>query len=272
MKSLHSLLARQCFAEFIGTAVFLFFGIGCIAAIAVAGASFSLWEICICWGLSVSLGVYLTAGISGGHLNPAVTISLWVFGHFEARKVLPYIIAQMLGAFCGAALVYFLYQNLFVEFETIHQIQRGSAESLAQAGVFATFPHPEINLSQAFVSEMVGTMLLMCLIMALTDDGNGVPRGPMAPLLIGIAVALIGVAIGSLTGFALNPARDFGPRIFSVLMGWGSEALTGGRSVPYFVIPLIAPVIGACLGAGLYRFMTQKTEQESAPEGEIAQE
>ncbi|EHR8837038.1 aquaporin [Shigella flexneri] len=260
MANTKSLLAKQCIAEFIGTGVFLFFGISCIAAIVLAGANLGLWEICITWGLSVALGVYLTAGISGGHLNPAVTIALWAFGHFDRKNVIPYILSQMLGAFCGAAVVYFLYQNLFIDFETAHQIQRGSTASLAQAGIFSTFPNPGINLLQAFASELIGTMLLMCLIMALTDDGNGVPRGPLAPLLIGISVTIIGVAVGSLTGFALNPARDFGPRLFSVVMGWGSLAMSGGRSIPYFIIPVIAPVVGACLGAGLYRFMTQKAE------------
>lgn len=263
MKYASSILTRQCIAEFIGTAIFLFFGISCIAAIVLAGASLGLWEICIAWGLSVSLGVYLSAGISGGHLNPAVTIALWVSGCFEGKKVFAYIAAQMLGAFCGAAVVYFLYQNLFVSFESTHHIVRGSAASLAQAGIFSTFPHPDISLTQAFASEAIGTMLLMCLILALTDDSNGAPRGPLAPLLIGIAVALIGLAIGSLTGFALNPARDFGPRLFSVVMGWSRIALTGGREIPYFIIPLIAPVIGACLGAGLYRFITRNVAQDA---------
>lgn len=250
-------LKQECLAEFLGTGLFLFLGISCLAAMKLAGASFGLWEICIVWGLSVALGVYLTAGISGGHLNPAVTIALWLFGNFSAHKVLPYILCQIMGAFGGAMVVYLLYHNLFIDYELANHIQRGSMDSLAQAGIFTTFPHPEINLLQAFASETIGTLTLMCLIMALTDDGNGVPRGPLAPLLIGISVALIGVAIGALTGFALNPARDLGPRLFSYLAGWGSNALTGGRAFPYFIIPLVAPIFGACLGAALYRGLTR---------------
>jgi glycerol uptake facilitator protein len=249
-------LQKQCLAEFFGTGLFLFIGISCLAANRLAGASFGLWEICIVWGLAVALGVYLTAGISGGHLNPAVSIALWLFANFDGKKVLPYIIAQTLGAFGGALVAYLLYYNLFADFETLHHIQRGSMESLAQAGIFATYPYPAINMVQAFFSEVIGTLTLMCLIMGLTDDGNGVPRGPLAPLLIGISVALIGVAQGVLTGFALNPARDFGPRIFSVLAGWGVNALTGGRDIPYFIIPIVAPIIGACIGAVLYRTLT----------------
>ncbi|WP_413738136.1 MIP/aquaporin family protein [Sodalis sp. RH21] len=251
-------LKCQCFAEFLGTGLFLFLGISCLAASRLAGASFGLWEICIVWGLSVSLGVYLTAGISGGHLNPAVSIALWLFGNFDRKKVLPYIVAQTLGAFGGAMVAYLLYYNLFIDFELAHHIQRGSMESLAQAGIFSTYPHASINLVQAFASETIGTLTLMCLIMALTDDGNGVPRGPLAPLLIGVSVAIIGVAIGALTGFALNPARDFGPRLFSFLAGWGDVSLTGGRDIPYFIIPIIAPIVGACIGAALYRGLIGK--------------
>jgi len=104
----------QCIAEFLGTGLFLFFGISCLAAVKVAGASFGLWEICIVWGLGISLAVYLTAGISGAHLNPAITIALWLFARFPARKVVPYIIAQVAGAFGGALLAYMFYHNLFI--------------------------------------------------------------------------------------------------------------------------------------------------------------
>lgn len=100
-------LKAQCVAEFLGTGLFLFFGIGCLCALKLAGASLGLWEICIIWGLGISLAVYLTAGISGAHLNPAVTIALWLFAAFPARKVLPYCVAQLVGAFGGAVLAYF---------------------------------------------------------------------------------------------------------------------------------------------------------------------
>ena len=89
----------------------------------------------------------------------------------------------------------------------------------------------------------------MAMIMALTDDGNGIPRGPLAPLLIGLLIAVIGASMGPLTGFALNPARDFGPKLFTSLAGWGSIAFTGGLAIPYFLVPLLAPVVGAIIGA-----------------------
>ncbi|MBV6817828.1 propanediol diffusion facilitator PduF [Rahnella sp. PD12R] len=248
----------QCLAEFLGTGLFLFFGISCLAAVKVAGASFGLWEICIVWGLGISLAVYLTAGISGAHLNPAITIALWLFASFPGRKVVPYIIAQVAGAFGGALLTYLLYHNLFTEFESAHQMVRGSVESLQLASIFSTYPAAAISVWQAAFVEIVITSILMGLIMALTDDGNGVPRGPLGPLLIGILVAVIGASTGPLTGFAMNPARDFGPKLFTFFAGWGEMSMTGGRDIPYFLVPVIAPVIGACLGAAVYRFCISK--------------
>ncbi|CFQ42390.1 MULTISPECIES: MIP/aquaporin family protein [Yersinia] len=248
-----STLKGQCIAEFLGTGLLIFFGVGCVAALKLAGASFGQWEISIIWGLGVAMAIYLTAAISGAHLNPAVTIALWLFACFDRRKVIPYIVAQVAGAFCAAALVYGLYYNLFVDFEQTHQMVRGSAESLNLAGIFSTYPNPHISVFQAFLVETVITAILMCLILALTDDGNGIPRGPLAPLLIGILIAVIGASMGPLTGFALNPARDFGPKAFAYLAGWGEIAFTGGRDIPYFLVPIFGPIVGALLGAFGYR-------------------
>ncbi|UDQ80117.1 MIP/aquaporin family protein [Erwinia rhapontici] len=253
MSQTTSTLKGQCIAEFLGTATIIFFGAGCVAAMKVAGASFGQWEISIVWGLAVAMAVYLTAGISGAHLNPAVSVALWLFANFEGRKVLPFAIAQVAGAFCSAALVYGLYHNLFLDYEQTHHMIRGSVESLDLAGVFSTYPNPLISVGQAFLVEMVITAIMMALIMALTDDGNGLPRGPMAPLLIGLLIATIGAAMGPLTGFALNPARDFGPKLFAWVAGWGNVAFTGARDIPYFLVPIFGPLIGASLGAFGYR-------------------
>ncbi len=253
MKKYVPTLSGQCIAEFIGTGLILFFGIGCVAAFKLMGARFGQWEISLVWGLAVAMGAYMSAGISGGHLNPAVTLALFCFGHFPGKKVLPYMLAQLAGAFCAAALVYLLYQNLFTLYEQGHHIIRGSVNSLQLAGIFSTYPAAEISVAQAFLVEMVITAVLMAVIMGLTDEGNGIPRGPMAPLLIGLLVAAIGAAFGPLTGFALNPARDLGPKLFTTLAGWGEMAMTGNRDIPYFLVPIFAPLIGALIGAGLYR-------------------
>lgn len=243
-----------CIAEFLGTGLFMFFGTSALCASKLAGASFGLWEICVVWGLGITLAVYLTAGISGAHLNPAVTISLWLFASFNAKKVIPYILAQTAGAFCGAALTFVIYHNLFADYELAHQMVRGSQQSLYLASIFSTYPAESISVWMAGLVEIIITSILVGLIMALTDDGNGVPRGALAPLLIGVLVAVIGAATAPLTGFAMNPARDLGPKLFTWLNGWGSIAMTGGREIPYFLVPLIAPVIGGIFGAAVYRY------------------
>ncbi len=251
-------LRGQCIAEFLGTALLIFFGTGCVAALKLGGADLGLWEISVIWGIGVSMGVYLAAGVSGAHLNPAVSIALWLFGTFERNKVPAYILAQTAGAFCAAALVYGLYSSLFFDFEQAQQMTRGSIASLELASVFSTYPHPSLSFGQAFLVEVVITAILLGMIMALTDDGNGLPRGPLAPLLIGLLIAVIGGAMGPLTGFAMNPARDFGPKLMTFFAGWGEVAFTGGREIPYFLVPLIAPVIGACLGAAGYKALICK--------------
>lgn len=248
-------LKAQCTAEFLGTGLFLFFGIGCLSALKVAGASLGLWEICIIWGLGISYAVFCLKKISGGHLNPAVTVALWLFACFPGRKVFPYIVSQVAGAFGGAVLAYVLYNTMFTEFESAHHIARGSVESLQLASIFSTYPAASLSIWHAALVEVVITSMLMGMIMALTDDGNGVPKGPLAPLLIGLLVAVIGASTGPLTGFAMNPARDFGPKLFTWMAGWGDIAMTGGRDIPYFIVPIIAPLIGACLGAAIYRYL-----------------
>jgi glycerol uptake facilitator protein len=131
---------------------------------------------------------------------------------------------------------------------------RGSVESLELAGIFSTYPHPLLSIGQAFMVEMFITMLLLWLIMAIGDDTNGLPRGALAPILVGLLVAVIGASFGPLTGFAMNPARDFGPKLVAYFMGWGPIAFTGGRDIPYFIVPIFAPILGACLGVLGYKF------------------
>lgn len=261
-------LKGQCVAEFLGTALMIFFGTGCVAALKVAGATFGLWEISIIWGLAVAMAIYLSAGVSGAHLNPAVSIALSLFAGFEKRKLPFYIAAQVAGAFCGAGLVYLLYVSLFFEFEQTHQMIRGSVASLELASAFSTYPNPAISVGQAALVECVITAILMCVIMSLTDDNNGLPRGALAPLLIGLLVALIGASTAPLTGFAMNPARDFGPKLMTFLAGWDEIAFTGGRDIPYFLIPIFAPILGACLGAAGYRALIARHLPPAAPAAE----
>lgn len=244
-------LLGECIAEFIGTGLLIFFGVGCVAALVLTNAQFGQWEISIVWGFAVAIGVYCTAGVSGAHINPAVTVALAAFHGFDKAKVLPYIASQVTGAFCAAALVYGLYSNLFVDWEIANGIARDTPEALATAGIFSTYPNSALSFTGAFAVEFVITAVLMFAILALGDDNNGAPRGPMNPLLIGIVVATIGGSLGPLTGFAMNPARDFGPKLFAYLAGW-DYALSGAKDIPYFIIPVFATTLGACFGGWAY--------------------
>lgn len=246
----HTLLG-QCIAEFIGAGLLIFFGVGCVAALVLTGAEFGQWEVSIIWGIGVAIAIYCTAGVSGAHLNPAVTIALASFHGFDKAKIIPYITAQVLGAFCSAALVYALYSNLFADYEIANGFLRSSEAALSTAGIFSTYPHPSLSILGAFAVEFVITAVLMFGILALGDEHNGASRGAMNPLLIGLLIAIIGGSLGPLTGFAMNPARDFGPKLFAYLAGW-DYALTGAKEIPYFIIPILAPIAGACFGGWAY--------------------
>jgi glycerol uptake facilitator protein len=254
-------------AEFLGTFIFLLCGVGCVAGLKLAGAPFGQWEVSITWGLAVAIGVYVCGGVSGAHLNPAVTIALAMFAGFDKRKVAPYLLAQFLAGFCAAAVVYGLYKGLFA---TAMAATNGDAAKMTGlAGVFCTFPHPQLTFFQAFLVELGITAVLMCGIMALGDEKNTAPGARLSGLMVGLLVALIGASFGPLTGFAMNGARDFGPRLFAFIAGWGTDVMTGyplndKLSLPYFLVPLVAPVIGACIGAAAYQKVIAKITRQLA--------
>ena len=247
-------------SEFLGTFIFLLCGIGCVGALKLAGASFGQWEISIVWGLAVAMGVYVCGGVCGAHLNPSVTIALALFGDFDKRKVVPYILVQMVAGFCAAALAYAMYYNLFAD--AVAATAGDPAKMTALAGIFCTFPHPKITFFQAFFVELVITAVLMCLIYALVDGRNTAPKGNLGGLLIGLLVALIGASFGPLTGFAMNAARDFGPRLFAALAHGCDDRLSAQRQSEPAVLP------GAAHRAhhrGLYRRLDLQAHHRGGP-------
>lgn len=235
-------LKYEFLAELLGTFLFLFLGMGCVAGLKLAGASYGQWEISIIWGSAVALGAYASGSISGGHLNPVVTLVLSMFKGFPKYKILPYILAQFLGAFLAAFFVYFLYESLFL------------AKDINSAGIFTTFPHEKVTFFQAFMTEFFITAILIFCIFCFTDEKNPAMSKISPPILIGLVVAVIGGAFGPLTGFAMNAARDLGPRFFLYSAGWGEEVFTGGLAIPYYIVPLVAPIVGGIFGAMIYRF------------------
>jgi glycerol uptake facilitator protein len=243
-------LAAEVVAEFLGTFVLILLGNGVVAMVVLfptnnPGETIhgGFTNITFGWGLAVTMGIYIAGKISGAHLNPAVTLAFAVFRGFPWRKVLPYSIAQTAGAFVAAALVYWNYLPAFRQVDP--QLQR-------TAGVFTTFP-AFAGLPQAgFLDQLIGTGLLVLLIFAIIDEFNAPPGANLAPLLIGLVVVAIGMSFGGMHGYAINPARDFGPRLFTVVAGFRNNGLTDGTRVWW--VPVVAPLLGGLAGAAIWDF------------------
>ena len=243
-------LFAELFAEFLGTFVLILFGTGVVAMVVLfpsadAGASVhgGYTNITLGWGLAVTMGIYVSGKVSGGHLNPAVTLTLAVFRGFPWRKVLPYSIAQTAGAFFAAALVYRNYLPAFHQFDP--QLDK-------TAGVFTTFPAFPSLPQAGFLDQVVGTALLLLLVLAITDELNVPPGANLAPAMIGLVVVAIGMSFGGMHGYAINPARDFGPRLFTAVSGFKNNGLTDGARVWW--VPVAAPLLGGLIGGSVYDF------------------
>ncbi len=238
-------------AEFFGTFVLVAFGLASVAQATLGGAAFaSPLAINLAWGLAVMLGVALTASISGAHLNPAVTIALAVHRRFPWSKVPYYILAQVAGAFFAAEAVYLTY---FEALQAYDLGVRAVTGARATAGIFATYPASYLStFPGGFWDQVVGTALLFIGILAFTDPRNSDWAKKSVPLLVGALVALIGMTFALNAGYAINPARDFGPRLFTFLSGWGVEVFSAGNT--WWWVPVVAPICGAVLGGSLYDY------------------
>jgi glycerol uptake facilitator protein len=232
------------------------------------------WGVCITWGLAVTIAIYVTGAVSGTHANPAVTLALALFREFPKVKVVPYWVAQVVGGFAGAALVYLLYGPVIDHFNTLHHALRDSAAGDASAGVFFTHPGLAVTPMHALVDQIVLTGILLFGIFAITDEYNTMaPMANSGALMIGLLVAAIGASMGYLEAWAINPARDFGPRLFAFFAGWGHEALPSPSD--YWWIPIVGPLIGGVLGGAAYQylikpFLPPRTQPESAPSASSA--
>ena len=238
-------LAGELAAEFAGTLILILFGVGVVAQV-VAGGIGDHDSIAWAWGLGVVLGVYVAARISGAHLNPAVTIALAAFRGFSWRKVLPYTLAQTLGAFVAALLVRWNYSEVIAAIDPNHTIDT--------QGIFSTLPGNgtlPVGTWGAFRDQVIGTAILLFLILAITDLRNTSPGANLAPFIIGLIVVAIGMAWGTNAGYAINPARDFGPRLLSYFTGYG-DAWRDQNGDIYFWVPILGPIIGGLIGALLY--------------------
>jgi MIP family channel proteins len=235
-------------AEFLGTFVVIAFGAGVVAQYVLsAGKSGSYLAINIGWGIAVTMGVYVAGGISGAHLNPAVTLALATRRRLPWSKVIPYSLAQTAGAFSASALVYLVYRDALDAFDGGTRLVTGPQGT---AGIFATYPAPHLSVVGGLVDQFAGTAILLLVICALTDARNLAPGANVGPLMIGLVVVAIGAAFGFNSGYAINPARDLGPRLFTCVAGWGPEVFRAGNG--WFWIPIVGPLAGGVAGAAAY--------------------
>ncbi|HLL78054.1 MAG TPA: MIP family channel protein, partial [Ktedonobacteraceae bacterium] len=247
----------EMIGEFFGTMVLILFGDGCVATFALfthlGGVSTPFaneWIVIIMgWGLAVMLGIYVCGAISGAHLNPAVTLSLAATGRHPWNKVLPYWLAQVLGAFVAAMILYFVYQGAIVN--------ATGAKNVADAvgGVFYTSPKAFVGTFGAFGDEFIGTALLVGLILAIVDGRNQPVQANLNQLIIGFLIVAIGASFGLNTGYAINPARDFGPRLWMAIVSGGESFAVNNY---YFWIPIVAPLAGGVVGAFIYDYTIGK--------------
>ena len=242
-------MIAELIAEFLGTFVLILFGGGVVAMVILFGSGApgevvhgGYTNITIGWGLGVTMGIYTAGKISGAHLNPAVTLALAAFRGFAWRKVIPYMVVQTLGAFCAAGVVFWNYFPAF---------QKADPNLDHTAGIFTTFPaFPQVPAA-GFLDQVIGTALLLFLIFAISDERN-LPVGNLAPVLVGLVVVGIGMSFGGLHGYAINPARDFGPRLLTVVAGFKNNGLTDGTRV--FWVPIVGPLVGGLIGGAAYEF------------------
>lgn len=227
--------------EFIGTCILMLLGSGVVAGVLLkeSKAENAGWiVITVAWGLAVTFAIYAAGNISGAHINPAVTLSLAFVGEFEWAKVPGYIISQVLGAAVGSTLVWVHYLPHW----------KVTKDKDAKRAVFCTSPAIRSYASN-FVSEMIGTMVLVISILFI--GANQFTEG-LNPIVVGLLVLAIGLGLGGTTGYAINPARDFGPRMAHFLLPIAGK---GNSDWKYSWVPVAGPVLGGLLGASLYRIL-----------------
>jgi glycerol uptake facilitator protein len=267
-------LYGELLSEFLGVFIIIAFGDG-VVAMAVAAlpgsgrtsgptvifdAAGDWLLITFGWAMAVAFAVWVAGGVSGAHLNPAVTLAFAVRRRFPYKKILPYWGAQVLGAFVGAALVFLVYHNAIDAFNLAAKTPKSGGNALATYSIFATFPAKYFGGSAVgpLIDQIVGTAFLLLFVVAVIDARNAAVGSNLAPLAIGLIVLAIGNSFGANAGYAINPARDFGPRLFAYFAGWGKVALPGSYSSPgfnfsdYFWVPIVGPLIGGVIGIVIY--------------------
>lgn len=258
-------LGRALVGEAVGTFLLVLFGTGSVAAAVLTGAQVGLWQVAVVWGFGVSLAIYCSAAASGAHLNPAVSLAfaLWRRAGFPWGRLLPYWLAQLGGAVLAGGAVAAAYWPFLLRFEAHKGIVRGAPGSELSAMIFGEyFPNPAIfgadaaaralvSPLQAALVEGFGTAVLAFVMFALTDPRNrAAPGAHLTPFFVGFTVAALISLFAPITQAGWNPARDFGPRLVALALGWGSVAIPGPEGG--FWAYIVGPLVGGPVGGGLY--------------------
>ncbi len=261
-------------AEWFGTLLLVLIGCGTVHAAVLLDAQSGVWQVAVVWGIAIMLAIFTVDSISGAHINPAMTIAFAVWGRHSRRLVLPYVFAQTLGAFTAAAILYYLFSGFIAAKELEKQLTRGEPESVVTAMCYGEyFPNPgglaagnspfdsvqhdklrmRFSHGQAWIAEFLGTAILSIVVFSLTDASNNArPQSNLAPVFIGLTVSALISVLAPLTQAGFNPARDFGPRFFAYLAGWGQVAIPGMSDPSWLTVYIIAPITGAVFGGGFH--------------------
>jgi len=249
----------QFVGEVFGTFILILLGDGVVANVGLAprlaAPAYNWNTITIGWAFAVIVAVYVSAGVSGAHLNPAVTIALALRRGFPWGKVLPYIVAQMIGAFLGAFAVYLCYRDGLIHAGMPNIWCTGPGSTFGEAfwGGGGSAAAGSFSFVTAFITEIFGTAVLLWGVLASGDNKNTGLMHNMGPFLVGGTVLAVGLSLGGPSGYAINPARDLGPRLFGLVVGT-KDLFTNG----YWWIPVVAPIIGGALGAYAYDWFVTK--------------
>lgn len=268
------MLPSWLIGEVFGTFLLVLFGCGSVC-VAVTTGALGTFQVAMIWGLGVLIAICVCGPLSQAHLNPSVTISLAAWGRFSWKRVAPYILAQVVGAFFAAAILYFLFGNAISSYEHANQIMRGQPGSEASAMVFGEFfPNPgghpltyqicaRVSSLHAFAAEVIGTAVLLLVVFSVSDEKNKEGSQVLTAATIGLTVTLLISLLGPLTMACFNPARDIAPRIFSSLVGWNLVPFTA-NGFGWLTVYIIAPVLGGLLGGAIHTllFKSPKSKPE----------
>ncbi|NWX14197.1 AQP7 protein, partial [Aegotheles bennettii] len=248
---------RDLLAEALGMFILMVFGLSTVAQVVLGRGDFGQHlSINLGFGIGVTLGVHVAGGISGAHLNAAITLTHCILGNLPWKKLPAYVIGQFLGSFTASATVFGLYCDALYDYTKGNFTVTGPT---ATASIFATYPAPYVSLVGGFFSEFLATMMLVLGILAIHDQkNNGALEGTQA-LLTGILVLGIGLGMGLNTGYAINPSRDLPPRIFTAIAGWGMDVFRAGHY--WWWVPLAAPILGSLAGALVYKLFIELHNQ-----------